>query len=160
MIGKFQFSVPNGNTGLLSFQQVAGLTMFSRLLFSQLFVHHAVFNSAVFCLLFNIIFERSCTKHLNRYIRFWTGISGFEQAYQVHFPDTAVPNKLRKSTVPLFADFIGICWNGFSYGTRFNICCNYECVIITLICNYMCIINMAFSFGLRDFRDTVLTGWQ
>jgi hypothetical protein len=48
VIEKFQFSVPSGNTGLLSFQQVDGLTLCIRCSLVNCLCnkHHAVFNNA------------------------------------------------------------------------------------------------------------------
>jgi hypothetical protein len=73
VIGKLQFAVRSGNIGLLSPQQVSGLTyLFSiRLLFSQLFVQQTScrFELCSLCLLLEIIFERIRMMMFNRHIK-------------------------------------------------------------------------------------------
>jgi hypothetical protein len=79
-IGKFQFAIPGANTGLMSLQQVSGLTFFIFVALSQLCnKHHAIFNSAA-C----VIVERCSQTQSYEAVR---------QAYQVHFPGDAVPSK-------------------------------------------------------------------
>jgi hypothetical protein len=65
---KFQFAMPSGNIGLMSLQNVSGLTRFlctcCSLLSCLYKKHHVVFNNA----LINIIFKHSHMKKLNRHI--------------------------------------------------------------------------------------------
>jgi hypothetical protein len=68
VIGKFQFSAPSGNTGLLSPEQVGGLTQFL-LVRCSLFncscdKHRAVFKAAA-CVFASQYLERSRVKQLN-----------------------------------------------------------------------------------------------
>jgi hypothetical protein len=66
--GKFQFSVPSGNTVLLS-PHVAGLRQFQHIHRSLVNClckkNHVLFSNAT-CLSLNIVFEHNCMKQINR----------------------------------------------------------------------------------------------
>jgi hypothetical protein len=101
--GKFQFSVPSGNTGLPSTQQISRLTQCLCIHYSLVRLcekHYSVSNS-VACLLVNIISERSRSYEV------------LKQAYRVHFLVAAVPNKLTnfrfENRSCHLADFLEIC---------------------------------------------------
>jgi hypothetical protein len=83
VIGKFQFDVPSGNTGLRSLPEVSGLTQFLRIRCS--FVNclcdklQVVSNTARMCIV----------EHYFRTQSYPT----VKHSYQVYFSDATVPNK-------------------------------------------------------------------
>jgi hypothetical protein len=71
-----------------------------------------------------------------------------KKAHQVHFPDAAIQNTLRKSTAPLSAEFIGICRNGFSYSaTEWG-----KLQHMSQLCNY----NRHSNLGCMNFRKSCI----
>jgi hypothetical protein len=88
LIGKFKLAIPSDNSGLVSPQQVCGLT---------LFLH-------IRSWLFSLCNKQRAISTVQRAFIF----EPIKQEYEVHFPDAAVPN-LKIISVTLIAVSLRIC---------------------------------------------------